>query len=83
MRYIRMSTTRTSHYTLARSSPLARPLTSVHSTTYSKKLTFIHPTSPVIILSPELTFALSNLKQKYLSLRLPKSMYTEKQQNIQ
>ena len=56
-----------------RSSPLARPSTPA----------FSHPTSPVIISSPELTSALSNLKQRYPSLRLPESMYKEKQQNIQ
>ncbi|KAF0492524.1 hypothetical protein F8M41_021678 [Gigaspora margarita] len=77
------SSIRSLPHTPARSSPLARPSTPVHSTTSCKKSTFSHPTLPVIILSPELTSALSNLKQKYLSLRLPKSMYTEKQQNIQ
>ncbi|KAF0512516.1 hypothetical protein F8M41_017986 [Gigaspora margarita] len=70
-------------HTPARSSPLARPSTPVHSTTSSKKSTFSHPTSPIIISSSKLTSALSNLKQKYLSFRLPESMYTEKQQNIQ
>ncbi|KAF0406517.1 hypothetical protein F8M41_008842 [Gigaspora margarita] len=59
------------------------PLTPVHSTTSPKKSTFSHPTSPVIISLPELTSSLSNLKQKYLSLRLSESMYTKKQQKIQ
>ncbi|KAF0396049.1 hypothetical protein F8M41_010141 [Gigaspora margarita] len=70
-------------HTPARSSSLARPSTPVHLTTSPKKSTFSHPTLPVIISSPELTSALSNLKQKYLPLRLSESMYTEKQQNIQ
>ncbi|KAF0420933.1 hypothetical protein F8M41_006868 [Gigaspora margarita] len=59
-------------HTPTRSSPLARPSTPVYSTTFSKKSTFSYPTSPVIISSSELTFALSNLKQKYSLLQLPK-----------
>ncbi|KAF0424590.1 hypothetical protein F8M41_006482 [Gigaspora margarita] len=65
-------------HTPARSSLLARHSTPVHLITSSKKLTFSHPTSHVIISLLELTSDLSNLKQKYSSFRLAESLHTEK-----
>ncbi|KAF0543792.1 hypothetical protein F8M41_003287 [Gigaspora margarita] len=66
VRFVSHSLIRSLPHTPARSLLLARPSIPVHSTTFFKKSTFIHPTSPVIISSPELTSALFNLKQKYL-----------------